>query len=256
MKSFCLGSGSKGNCFYLESSQKKFLVDLGFSFSKSKEILEEKDIDILSLDGVFLTHEHSDHIVGFKSFLKNSDINFYLTKGTFESISKDIEDKDLARFIFVKEYDVLEFDCCKVLVVSKAHDAREPVSYVFESDKRVGVFTDLGHISMENLSILKTLDIVYFEANYCEDLAKQCNLHFSYLNRLQSSLGHLGICQSLDCLKQIYSKDKKFILSHVSQNTNTYENVYSKILIGLEEEFGEVCNLFVSFQDESTDWFY
>ncbi len=71
MRSFCLGSGSAGNCFYVESSEGRgVLVDLGFSLKRTREILDERGVDVSSVDGVFITHEHGDHCAGLEMFLK------------------------------------------------------------------------------------------------------------------------------------------------------------------------------------------
>ena len=83
MKSFALATGSSGNCIYVETGNQKFIVDCGLSFSKSKELLEEKGINIEELTGIFITHEHSDHVAGLKQFSKQLNCPIYISKGTF-----------------------------------------------------------------------------------------------------------------------------------------------------------------------------
>ena len=252
MRSFALASGSAGNCFYFESEKKKVLVDVGLSFSKMSEKLEEKNLDVDLIDVIFITHEHLDHVKGFEMAFKNLKCDFYMSEGTFEALKLERDD----RIKFVKNHDVLVFDDLKVFVVEKSHDAREAVSFVFESGgKKQGVFTDLGCVSDEIIHILKTLDVVYLEANYCEDFMKKSEkeLNINYVNRLVSDKGHLSVGQCCDALKKFSFDGQRIILSHVSENTNSYANVYKCI-----NEYLNKCDknpiLEVSFQNEATNW--
>ena len=58
-----LASGSTGNSFYLETPEKKILVDAGLSGKKITSLLAEIDRDPSDLDAILVTHEHKDHIV-------------------------------------------------------------------------------------------------------------------------------------------------------------------------------------------------
>lgn len=250
MKSFALSSGSSANCFYVESkTSDKFLVDLGLSFIKTREILETRNINIEDLSAIFITHEHSDHVVGIKSFLKNLSCDFYMTKGTFNAL--DIKSDKIK---IIKEHDLINFNSLKLFVVSKPHDANEPVSFVFDEDgHKLGIFTDLGHVTEEIIYILKSLNVIYLEANYCHEIINSKDLNFNYVNRLVSDSGHLGVKQSCEILRQIIRDDQKIILSHISENTNSYENAYLKIKHFLDD-LGKFPQILVSFQAEPTDW--
>ena len=59
-----LASGSTGNSFYLETPEKKILVDAGLSGKKITSLLAEIDRDPSDLDAILVTHEHKDHIHG------------------------------------------------------------------------------------------------------------------------------------------------------------------------------------------------
>lgn len=260
MRSFALASGSSGNCFYLESSSGfSCLVDLGLSFKKMISILDSRDVDINKIDCVFITHEHIDHCCGLVQFLKNTknDVKIYLTKGTFNALKVDVDVFGFDRFVFVQSREVLKLDCGQVFIIDKMHDASEPVSFVFEFDgSKVGFFTDLGVVAVEVLEILKSLDVVYFEANYCSEFLKNKKMGFfnwNYVNRLTSDVGHLGVDDACDVLGCVSCNDQKIVLSHISQNTNTYENTYVKVKEALMK-VGKFPELLVSFQGEATEW--
>lgn len=257
MRSFALATGSSGNCFYIESKEGvKVLVDLGLPFAKIDEVLSSYGVDVKEINAVFITHEHSDHIVGLKTFAKRVDCPIFLTKGTFEEVSKMKVSEKSKQFNIVKHHNNFVVGDLKVFVLNKPHDAKEAVSFIFnDGETKLGVFTDLGHITDETKHVLKTLDVIYFEANYCERHIKDNgnSLSHTYLNRLMSDVGHLSLSECCNVLGEVCSNTQKIILSHISENTNSYENVYLQVKDYLEglEKFPEVL---VGFQGEPTDW--
>ena len=253
MKTFALATGSSGNCIYVETNTQKIIVDCGLSFVKSKEILEEKGIDITELTGIFITHEHSDHIAGLRQFMKQLDCPVYISQGTLDML----EDIDENKCRIVKNHDLIGLGDLRVLVVNKPHDAKEAISFICESENRkLGIFTDLGHVPDELIHSMKNLNLIYLECNYSQEHIKEYCSHMSpkYLNRLMSNVGHLGLHQTLDAIEQFAKSGQIIVLSHISENTITYEeastHVFNKIL-----ELGIDVELEVSFQGESTDIF-
>jgi len=257
MRSFALSSGSSANCFYIESNLGvKVLVDLGLSYSKTEEILSERGIDIQEINAICITHEHSDHIIGLKTFASRLNCPIYISKGTFEEASGMSLNEKSDKFKIIKNHSNFNVEDLKVFVVGKPHDAKEAVSFVFDdTDKKLGVFTDLGHVTNEIKHVLKTLDVVYFEANYCEEYVGKIKDSFNsiYLNRLMSNVGHLGLHQTCEALIETANNTQKIILSHISENTNSYENTYRKVSEALRE-VSLFPQLVVSFQGEPTDW--
>ena len=65
MFGFCpLASGSKGNCLYIGSSTTRVLIDAEISAAAILKRLQEIEIDPKSIQAIFVTHEHTDHIKG------------------------------------------------------------------------------------------------------------------------------------------------------------------------------------------------
>ena len=65
MRFCCLGSGSEGNSLVVETdfvTKTKILVDCGLKFDVLEERLSDQEVSASDLDGIFITHEHSDHI--------------------------------------------------------------------------------------------------------------------------------------------------------------------------------------------------
>ena len=90
MKFSVLGSGSSGNSSYIEMGKKKFLIDAGFSGKKIAEKLNNIGRRIEDVDGIFVTHEHSDHIQGLGVISRKYDIPIYLHEITYGIIREKI----------------------------------------------------------------------------------------------------------------------------------------------------------------------
>lgn len=257
MRTFALSTGSSGNCFYVESSNGcKVLVDIGLPFAKVESILESRSIDYKDIDAVLITHEHSDHMIGLKGFMRRTECDVFISKGTYSEIS-DFKDSERSKRIkFIKHHDSFSIGDLKTFVISKPHDAKEAVNFILNDDNRkLGVFTDLGHVDDEMKHALKNLDIMYIEANYCEEKIGEVKhkYHDTYLNRLMSDYGHLGLHQTIDALIDCAHDMQKIVLSHISENTNSYENSYTKVKSALEE-VGKFPEVLVGFQSEPTEW--
>jgi len=59
-----LGSGSAGNCAYLETPHVRLLIDAGFSLRQIRKRLATIGRAPENLTGILVTHEHSDHVQG------------------------------------------------------------------------------------------------------------------------------------------------------------------------------------------------
>jgi phosphoribosyl 1,2-cyclic phosphodiesterase len=258
MKTFTLSTGSSGNSFYVESSKGiKLLVDCGLSYSKTKDLLLEKDIELEKLDAILITHEHSDHIFGLEQFIKNTNIPIYISKGTFSALKFKFDETKNKNIHFVKHHDSFTLTDINILILNRAHDSKEAISFIFKDHhKKLGIFTDLGHIDNESKHILKTLDIIYFETNYCDEIIsqKKDSFHHTYINRLTSNIGHLSLSQAITALKDFAHNEQTIILSHISENTNTYTNSYSKVKQALNT-YNLFPNLQIGFQNEASDWY-
>ena len=86
MRMCSIASGSSGNCIYVGSDDTHLLVDTGISKKRIEEGLKKLEIRGDELDGILITHEHSDHIQGLGVFSRKYEIPVYATPGTIEGI--------------------------------------------------------------------------------------------------------------------------------------------------------------------------
>ena len=75
-----LYSGSSGNSTFIGNTEGGFLVDIGRSMRYTKTKLEELGISIDSIKGVFITHEHVDHIAGLATLQKHYNIPIFASQ--------------------------------------------------------------------------------------------------------------------------------------------------------------------------------
>src|SRR5260370_16590522 len=73
MRVVSLGSGSSGNALLIEAGpngRTKLLVDAGFSERILRERLRSVGVTLSQIQGILITHEHVDHILGLSTIMK------------------------------------------------------------------------------------------------------------------------------------------------------------------------------------------
>ena len=91
MLKYCsIGSGSSGNCHYVGYKDTNILIDAGLSGKRISKGLEDIDVDISKLRGIFVTHEHSDHIKGLGIISRKYDLPIYLNYKTWSALESKI----------------------------------------------------------------------------------------------------------------------------------------------------------------------
>ena len=108
MKVCSIASGSSGNCIYVGTEKTNILIDAGISRKRIVEGLHSIGVEPEQLDGIFVTHEHSDHIQGIPMMAKQFEVPIYATGGTLDQIcEKDkknvIKNKKRHPFCFLKK---------------------------------------------------------------------------------------------------------------------------------------------------------
>lgn len=255
MKTVSISSGSKGNCLFVETQEAKILVDVGLSFATLKNRLAQAGEDVYKIDAVLLTHEHSDHIGGLKTFLnKNKNAKVYIPAfvQSFNLLSiLELPQNQIVWFknstFFIKDATI----SCFIL----PHDSHFCVGYSIISDnKKVSIATDLGQVSSQTLESLKNSDILFFESNHDVELLKKNPKYSPRLKkRILSSQGHLS---NVDCAmaicKIVKSGIKQVVLSHLSQENNTPSLAYKTVKEILQKngiEEGKHIFIDVAYQD-------
>ena len=85
MRMVSIASGSSGNCIYIGSDNTHVLVDAGISNKRIEMGLNDLGLNARELDGILITHEHSDHIKGLGVLARKYGTPIYSTKETGSS---------------------------------------------------------------------------------------------------------------------------------------------------------------------------
>jgi len=223
MRVCALASGSSGNCFFIEASNgESLLVDLGISCKQTIARLESIGKKPENIKGIFITHEHIDHIRGVDVFARKFNIPVFATSGTFND-RLVVSDNELVNEI--ENNEIMKFHGIQVEAFSKSHKASDPVSYtIVEKNKRVSVITDAGFACGNVNSHIKDADFLFLESNHDEKMLMEGKYPWPTKKWIKSDLGHLSNNQaSLAVLEHSPKKLGNVVLSHISQHNNTLD---------------------------------
>lgn len=229
------GSGSSGNCYYLgidsgEGKSTGVLIDAGVEPDCVYKALRDNKIDIHTISGILLTHDHGDHVKYAYTLLRaNKHMVLYTTMRTMSgilrrhNISRRI--KDYHKIIY-KEF---EFDAggFKVTAFETSHDGTENVGYAINTPDGIHHFviaTDTGKITDRADFYLRMANYIVIESNY--DLRMLMTGRYpEYLKaRIVGEHGHLDNTVASDYIKSIVSPALSHVfLCHLSEENNTPE---------------------------------
>jgi phosphoribosyl 1,2-cyclic phosphodiesterase len=220
-----LASGSTGNAVYIEDGQHSFLVDAGLSGKQMEALFQKIDRDISKLSGVFVTHEHSDHIKGIGVIARKHKLPIYANEKTWKAMDGLIgEIPTEQKFIFNME-SVQHFGSTDVESFGVSHDAVEPMFYVFHhSGKKLVLITDTGYVSDRMKGIISNADAYVFESNHDVQMLRMGKYPWSVKRRILSDVGHVCNEDAAIAMSDVAGdKTKKFYLAHLSLDNNMKE---------------------------------
>ena len=187
---FCpLFSGSSGNSIFIASKNTKILIDAGLPGSRIENALKELNETSSNLDGIFVTHEHIDHVKGVGVLSRKYDIPIYANKLTWDSMQCNIG-KIKDENIRVLDKDSISIKDMEINNFSIAHDAADPIGYsVFSEGKKVCVATDLGYFSDEVRDAIIDGDVILLECNHDIEMLKVGPYPYVLKKRILSDIG-------------------------------------------------------------------
>ena len=163
MRMCSIASGSSGNCIYIGDEDTHILIDAGISRKAIETGLKELELSGNDLDGIFITHEHSDHVKGLGVMARKYHIPMYGTKETIEAVKAISSLGNIGEELFhpVAAEEELQLKTLTVKPFKVSHDGANPVAYRVESgEKKAAVATDLGIYNDYTIDHLKGLDAI------------------------------------------------------------------------------------------------
>ncbi len=184
-----LASGSRGNCAIVCSSSTRILVDAGISCRETFKRMKAAGGDPRMLSAVLITHEHSDHVYGLRTF--------------FSGRSFQIGDIAVTPFTI-------------------PHDAADPVGFTFRAEGiKVGIATDLGYLPPNVCDHLRGCDLLIIESNHDLEMLRGGPYPWSVKQRVMSRVGHLSNEALADFFSGDYDGGATYVvLAHLSEQNN------------------------------------
>ncbi|MCD8212144.1 MAG: MBL fold metallo-hydrolase [Oscillospiraceae bacterium] len=219
-----IASGSSGNCIYAGSDHCHILLDVGISGKRIEAGLQEIGLNVSELDGILITHEHTDHIKGLGVLARKFGLPMYATRGTIEEIYRTASLGDIDRSLFCEVLPESPFVIgdMTVLPISTSHDAADPVAYIMRSGKKsMAVITDLGIYDAHTVEMLQGLDVLLLEANHDVNMLLVGRYPYFLKQRILGEKGHLSNELSGQLLGQVlHDGFQRVILGHLSAENN------------------------------------
>jgi phosphoribosyl 1,2-cyclic phosphodiesterase len=229
-----LGSGSNGNCAYLETDQTRILIDAGLSARQIRQRLLSLGRTPENLTGILITHEHSDHIQGLAVLATKLRLPIYCNRLTKEAI--EVQCGPGLEFRLFSTGATFEAGDLLVDTFSVPHDAYDPVGFLIHAGPcKIGFLTDLGHATRLVVERVRRANILVLETNHDMKLLQDdLRRPWSIKQRIASRHGHLSNGAAAEVAEQIVSAELQHLyLGHLSADCNRPQLAHATVSQGL-----------------------
>jgi phosphoribosyl 1,2-cyclic phosphodiesterase len=276
MRVISLGSGSSGNALLVEAGpngRTKLLVDAGFTARILHERLLSAGISLSQIQGVLITHEHADHILGLPTLMKDYAIPVIADSRTLaaigQSFTSGILHTEFGTPISLKPEpdidsvdDLLDETSTHLAVGSRrvigdievvsfavSHDAVAPCGYLLNAGGcRVCVAIDSGEITSSMLEAMKYADLLVLESNHDRERLLRGPYPYALKQRILSPRGHLSNDQAAEAVLRTWRTDsvRWLWLSHLSRTNNTPRLAMNSMRTRIQEARANLAQIHIS----------
>ena len=233
MFNFCsLYSGSSGNSLLVETENTKLLIDAGVSSKKIETALTNLSIDPASINGILITHEHTDHVQGLGTFAKKFDLPVYVNQKTLDAMPKQKEKIAEKNIKNIKIEEKFEIGDLQIKPFSIPHDAANPCGFnIFKDNKKISIATDIGHMTNGILKNLENSIFVLLESNYDPEILKFSRYPYILKTRIACQNGHLSNETAGKTIAHLLQSGlQQATLGHLSKESNFPELAYKTVV--------------------------
>ncbi|MFV0680512.1 MBL fold metallo-hydrolase [Ottowia sp.] len=236
MLRFCsLASGSQGNATLVEAfdgtHHTRVLIDCGLGERQLNARLSKLNLSPAQLDGIFLTHEHGDHTGCALAVSARWRVPIWTSAGTWGALApKTSKPKPLLNQTpaapppvhLCSDGQTVHIGGLQLHPFTVPHDAREPLQLTCsDGNRRLGILTDLGHVTAHALAQLANCHALLLESNHCPDLLADSHYPPFLKRRVGGSHGHLSNPQAAAALKALSHPALHTVVgAHLSEHNN------------------------------------
>lgn len=229
---YSLYSGSSGNSLLVKTENTNILIDAGVSCKKIENALNVLEIDPSTLDGILITHEHSDHVQGLGTFAKKHDLPVFVNKKTLDAMPKQkekISEKNINLFTIEEKFEINDL---KIKPFSIPHDAANPCGFsIFKDNKKISIATDIGHMTNGVIKNLDGSEFILLESNYDPEVLMYSKYPYLLKTRIAGPTGHLSNEAAGKTISYLLKSGlKQVMLGHLSKESNFPELAYRTVV--------------------------
>ena len=243
-----------GNCLYVESENTKLLIDAGVSLKKIEKGLETINVNPSSLDGILITHEHSDHIQSLGNLSKKFNLPVYANSETLDSMPKQTDKISTENIKKFKVSEKFEINDIEITPFSIPHDAVNPCGFsISNNSEKLSIATDIGHMTNDILKQLEDSKFILLESNYDTEVLKYSKYPYLLKKRIAGPNGHLSNEVASKVINYLLQGNlKTAMLGHLSKESNFPELAYQTVVDELISSGTDVSklNLSVASRDQ------
>lgn len=226
MIAYTLYSGSAGNCIYVKTADTEILFDAGVSARAVEKGLNAIGSSLSNIQAIFVTHEHSDHVKGLEVISKKHHIPTHMVGASARAFIRTPEASLLNDlYLHPSEFSV-KIGNTTVRSFTTPHDSAASVGYTVEHEQdgqiqKLGLATDIGHITKEITQALIGSESVIIEANHDVNMLLSGPYPYHLKLRILSERGHLSNENCAELAKFLAKNGtKNFVLAHLSKENN------------------------------------
>ena len=223
MRTFSIQSGSTGNCIFVETQGVRLLFDAGVSGKTAEMRLAACGIDIRSVHGIVISHDHSDHTRCMGIFNRKYGIPVHITRPSLDAALAKNPIGPIANVRLFRSGDTMQVGSVRIETIPTPHDAVDGVAFVVDDGtSRLGIMTDLGYPFSELATAVGTLDAVYLESNYDPEMLTKGSYPWYLKNRIRGGGGHISNAEAAELLVRAASPRLRWAcLAHLSEENNS-----------------------------------
>lgn len=229
-----LASGSRGNAALIQVGPTAILIDAGISCRRIVQGLKERNLSPRDLGGIFLTHEHKDHIAGLEVFARTyGEVPIFASEKTWTRLP-------FRRTMNRDQMRVLSRSCVvgglRIQPFSIPHDAIDPVGYeIFYNERKCTYLTDCGFVTKTCEQAVDGAEALILEANHDEDMVRGGPYPAPLKARILGQEGHLSNRAAADLLEKVDVPPEVVFLAHLSEMNNSPRLAYDTVKSVLED---------------------
>lgn len=220
-----LGSGSSGNCYYLQTADDALLIDAGVGLRTLKKHLHNYGLRLDSVKHILITHDHADHVKSVGIISSEYNIPVYAINEVHNGIYRNYcvpRKIPVDNVRHISKGEKIRLGDFIVTPFAVPHDSSGNVGYRIEAEGvTFCLMTDVGHVTEEMQDYIAEANYLVIEANYDVEMLKNGPYPQHLKVRIDGPTGHLSnvACgeaianYATTCLKRVW-------LCHLSEENN------------------------------------